>query len=163
MSLEGMSIGAGVTVVSARGGRVAMLVAFGFGDLLATVLLVLYLAFPDAMGPSPDHPHADSLRDVVALFVVVWIVSALLWVLIDREVSVRDDQILITRGAGRTVILSRNDVKAVHAFSFKTWYVVWMSCKRGAPIGRSIFFSHSPDLPSLSRDAVGGGDTGTAA
>jgi len=142
---------AGRDVVSAPAGRLTILIAVGFGALFATAFLILYVVWPEKMGPSEEHPNANSLRDVVVLFAGAWALTGFLWALIDREVSVHGDQILVTRGTGRKTVLRRADVKAIHAFPIKNWYLIWLSCNRAAPIGRSIFFSRSPTLPWSAR------------
>ena len=152
-----MNSGTAGTVVSASGGRFAILAALGFGDLVATVFLIIYLVSPESLGPAYNRPGADTLLDVAALFLVMWGLSAFAWAVIAREVSIRDDQVFVTRGTGRKTTLSRADIKSFHAFPFRNWYVVWMSCRPGAPIGRSIFFSHSPDLPAWPQASAQGG------
>src|SRR5262249_44924780 len=117
-------------------------------DLLATFFLIMYLVSRESLGPAYNRPGADTVQDVAALFLVVWGLSALAWAVIAREVSILGDQVFVTRGTGRKTTLSRGDIQSFHAFPFRNWYLVWMSCSPGAPIRRSIFFSHSPDLPS---------------
>jgi len=153
-----VSAGAAGKVISASGGRFAILAALGFGDLVATVFLIIYLVSPESLGPAYNRPGADTVQDVAALFLVMWGLSVCAWVVIAREVSIRDDQVLVTRGTGRKTTLSRGDIKSFHAFPFRNWYLVWMSCRPGAPIGRSIFFSHSPDLPAWPQASLPGGD-----
>jgi len=86
------------------------------------------------MGPSADRPPADTLPDVFIAFLVVWSLTAVLWAVLERRVSLQDDQIVIVRGTGRKVVLSRGDVKSVHCFPVRNWYLLWVSYKRGAPL-----------------------------
>src|SRR5262245_24028232 len=96
------------TVVTAPRGRGTFLGIVGGCAILATFFLVLYLVSPETMGPSPERPHADSVADVFVAFIVAWSLTAMLWAVLERKVSVEDDQILIVRGTGRKVVLSRS-------------------------------------------------------
>jgi len=111
-----------------------------------------------SLGPAYNRPGADTVQDVAALFLVLWGLSAFAWAVIAREVSIQDDRVFVTRGSGRKATLSRAHIKSFHAFPFRNSYLVWMSCRPGAPIGRAIFFSHSPNLPAWPQASVRGGD-----
>ena len=135
-------------VISAPSGRLVILMAAGVGALLATVFLILYVVWPERMGPTPERPTADTLTEVAVFAVVAWSIVALLWVVIDREVVMFEDHIIVIRGTGRSAKIFRNEVKGVHSFPVKKWFLMWVSFNRGAEIGRSIFFSLSASLPA---------------
>jgi hypothetical protein len=151
-----MASTAGETVISEPKGRAMVLGLAGAATFFATLFVVAYLIWPERMGPSPRRPNADSLADVALFAAFAWSVTGLLWLVIDREVAVVADRLIVIRGTGRRTTVFRDDVKSVHSYPVQTWFLTWVSFRRGAMIGRSIFFSRFSSLPAADADGKDG-------
>ena len=153
-----MNAGTSGTVISASAGRFAILAALGFGDLLATVFLIIYLVSPESLGPAYNRPGADTVQDVAALFLVMWGLSAFAWAVIAREVSIRDDQVFVTRGTGRKTNSFARRHKVVSRLSLQE-LVRGVDVLAGPALrseGRSSFLTRPIFLPARGFPLKGG-------
>jgi hypothetical protein len=146
----------GRVVVSSPSGRGFVLGGVSVVAVAMTIVTIYYLLHPDTTGPSLRQPTADSLSDVICWMLGAWVLAAIAWALLAREVSLEGDHVIVVGSTGRRYTIPLSGLRAVQTSPMFNEYFVWATFARGEAVSRAVFFARSPEpLGKLSAGTGG--------